>query len=641
MDRQTAYFGALSRETDVLQPQQFAMIALANLASGVLGNGTLVDAFTCTPTIPASLSVILTPGQIYQLENLEQSTWSSLPADIVHSIVKQGIMLDPATFAITPPGTVGFSQVYLIEVQYGDLDTGALVLPYYNAANPSSPFNGPGNAGTAQNTQRRGIVATQIKAGVAAATGSQVAPTADAGWTGLYLITVAQGQSTVTAGNIVQLASAPFIYPKIPVIPSEAQSGKWEYAVDTGTANAMVVSVFGGTPAPVPGMVLRIKKSGAANTGAVTLNMGGGAINVLRFNGSALSSGDLPAGCFIEVGYDGTQWQTVNYQGISAGTTNNNTFTLTIPFCNDSSGTPNVITAPFSPTITSLANGDMVRVKVANSVTGPTTIAVNAIAAKNVVRPDGSALRQGDVVAGQILILEYDGTVFQAVNLAPAAGLVPGVIYFWPTETPPVGSLECNGNPVSRTTFARLFGIINTMYGPGDGSTTFNLPDLRGEFVRGWDHGRGVDGDAGTRTNRGDTTTGDHVGTKQASSVGPFTATATYNLPSPVMNWASGTSPSGNAFVSGSIPLYLDAQFTSMVSGGVDGLQSGNVIEGAAGVYAGAVLGPLITDSYVGTHGQSVAVRVSAITGTGTVTVTTVSSDTRPRNVNLMPVIAY
>ena len=49
----------------------------------------------------------------------------------------------------------------------------------------------------------------------------------------------------------------------------------------------------------------------------------------------------------------------------------------------------------------------------------------------------------------------------------------------------------------------------------GDGSTTFNIPDMRGRFARGWDHGAGIDPDAASRTDRGDGTTGDNVGTNQ------------------------------------------------------------------------------------------------------------------------------
>lgn len=57
----------------------------------------------------------------------------------------------------------------------------------------------------------------------------------------------------------------------------------------------------------------------------------------------------------------------------------------------------------------------------------------------------------------------------------------------------PSGWLKANGAAISRSTYATLFAAIGTTFGAGDGSTTFNLPDLRGEFVRGWDDGRGID----------------------------------------------------------------------------------------------------------------------------------------------------
>lgn len=68
-----------------------------------------------------------------------------------------------------------------------------------------------------------------------------------------------------------------------------------------------------------------------------------------------------------------------------------------------------------------------------------------------------------------------------------------GSVFYRASSIVPIGYLECNGAPVSRTAYATLFSIIGTTYGVGDGSTTFNLPDLRGEFVRGWDHSKGTD----------------------------------------------------------------------------------------------------------------------------------------------------
>lgn len=68
-----------------------------------------------------------------------------------------------------------------------------------------------------------------------------------------------------------------------------------------------------------------------------------------------------------------------------------------------------------------------------------------------------------------------------------------GAVFFFAKSTPPEHALACDGAAVSRAAYPELFGAIGTTFGSGDGSTTFNVPDLRGEFVRGWDNGRGVD----------------------------------------------------------------------------------------------------------------------------------------------------
>ncbi|UGV31532.1 phage tail protein [Halopseudomonas aestusnigri] len=72
--------------------------------------------------------------------------------------------------------------------------------------------------------------------------------------------------------------------------------------------------------------------------------------------------------------------------------------------------------------------------------------------------------------------------------LAPA-----GQVAYFATPTPPNGWLKANGALVSRVAYARLFAALGESWGAGDGFNTFQLPDLRGEFVRGHDDGRGVD----------------------------------------------------------------------------------------------------------------------------------------------------
>jgi len=80
------------------------------------------------------------------------------------------------------------------------------------------------------------------------------------------------------------------------------------------------------------------------------------------------------------------------------------------------------------------------------------------------------------------------------------ANNIVGSVAFFAFVTPPTGWLKCDGSAVSRTTYSQLFAAIGTNYGAGNGSTTFNVPDLRGEFIRGWDDGRGVDAGRGIGT---------------------------------------------------------------------------------------------------------------------------------------------
>jgi len=88
--------------------------------------------------------------------------------------------------------------------------------------------------------------------------------------------------------------------------------------------------------------------------------------------------------------------------------------------------------------------------------------------------------------------LRYDGK--RLLNVDDLSGMIPsGAVLYFAGRNAPTGWLKANGAAVSRSTYAALFAAIGTTYGTGDGRNTFNLPDLRGEFVRGWDDGRGVD----------------------------------------------------------------------------------------------------------------------------------------------------
>lgn len=124
----------------------------------------------------------------------------------------------------------------------------------------------------------------------------------------------------------------------------------------------------------------------------------------------------------------------------------------------------------------------------------------------------------------------YANSVAYTNSLLPA-----GIIMAWAANTAPAGWYECDGSARSNTTDAALFAIIGTTYGNGNGTTgSFSLPNLQGEFIRGWDHGRGVDtgrvfgswqsDSLKSHTHTGTTvSSGDHTHTASASSVADHT----------------------------------------------------------------------------------------------------------------------
>ena len=103
------------------------------------------------------------------------------------------------------------------------------------------------------------------------------------------------------------------------------------------------------------------------------------------------------------------------------------------------------------------------------------------------------SLPASDGNAGEFLQTDGSGNLSFSAAGGAQGGVPSGAVFCMAVAIVPSGYLECNGAAVSRTGYAALFAVIGTQYGAGNGSSTFNLPDLRGEFVRGYDHGRGID----------------------------------------------------------------------------------------------------------------------------------------------------
>lgn len=176
-------------------------------------------------------------------------------------------------------------------------------------------------------------------------------------------------------------------------------------------------------------------------------------------------------------------------------------------------GTANAIVLTNAVPISSYSEGQEFHFLATAANTSAVTVSIDGLAAKS-VNVAGVALSAGQILAGAWVTIAFDGTDFEmAVGTTPAAVSV-GTVMAWPTTTVPTGWLECDGSAVSRSTYAALFAVISTNYGAGNGSTTFNIPNYKDYFLRGFD-ASGTN--AATRTDRGDGTTGANVGTKQAS----------------------------------------------------------------------------------------------------------------------------
>ena len=176
--------------------------------------------------------------------------------------------------------------------------------------------------------------------------------------------------------------------------------------------------------------------------------------------------------------------------------------------------------------------------------------------------PNGTTAQRPTAATGQIRF-NSTTTEFEGYNGSAWGGLASGVpvgtILAHAANTPPSGFLECNGSNISRSTYATLFSTISTTFGVGDGSSTFALPDLRGQFIRGWANTGSTDasrvfGSTQTDQNKNHTHTTDSTtltgGIRKisegfgagGSATGVFTKTADGNN---TITGSSSTSPVG------------------------------------------------------------------------------------------------
>jgi Right handed beta helix region len=201
-------------------------------------------------------------------------------------------------------------------------------------------------------------------------------------------------------------------------VAKSVRSQRMNYAEDTGSANVLSVAFDPPFTTYTIGLPIRVKVRNT-NTGVASIDAGAGRVAIKKPTGAEVAAGDLPAGGLVELVYDGTSFVMINFGGAGGGP--GSVFLVKIPYTVDV-GTPNVIVANFSPPLVpaDIVQGLIVMVKagVGNTNTGPTTININGTGAKPVYALGGTPeipFLVSDIIAGDIMILTYDGTRFWIV----------------------------------------------------------------------------------------------------------------------------------------------------------------------------------------------------------------------------------
>ncbi|MCP1454523.1 phage tail protein [Pseudomonas kilonensis] len=343
-------------------------------------------------------------------------------------------------------------------------------------------------------------------------------------------------------------------------------------------------------------------------------------------------------------------------------------------------GTANAYSATYKPAPLALVDGLILRFKAARANTGASTFAPNGLQAKPIVGLDHNAIQSGEVAVGGDVWVQWNSTIgsgawvmIASTGMTKDSGSDVGDIKVVATAEPPQGWLKCNGALVSRAQYAALFAAISTRFGAGDGSTTFALPDLRGEFIRGWDDGRGVDSgrvlgtaQAGQNASHIHTATASNVGshTHTLSATAEINGTHTHTLSAAAASSGahthtlSGSTDSAgahahNANIGGFGDIGTGANSNSIV-GNTAGTQSARPFIPSAGDHTHSISG---TAASAGAHTHTVTAS-AAPAGDHTHTISAAAAsagdhahlitvaasggnETRPRNVALLYVIKY
>jgi hypothetical protein len=419
-NRTIIYDQEQARDFDVLNAWRDALIAEGYLEQDLTGGPiTTVSGFTVLASSPASLIINLAAGRIYQQAEVDATQYGSLPSD-TDLIMQQGYA-SPQSLQFNTAGlAAGQSRWALVQVAYVQNDivrandpTGG-ILYYWNAANPTTPFQGPNGNGETQPTERAGIANIQVLYGTPATTSSEVPPTPSNGYVPLYLIDLAFGQTTITQGEIITAG------------PSVGINVPSNYAYAPFMAG-LLNSHHNGTTGQAP----KIKLGEIANISSA--NSGGGVSTTYAYAGNpnghvagaAAVDGVSPPDFCIDTTNNIMYFCSVS--GNAAAAVWTQTSGVGVSFVGGAStGTANAqVVTPVTPGGFALVSGYSVTFTPGTTNTGATTLAVSGTAVTACRKNSGGSL------------IAFSGNEFTATD--PVTVVYNGT--YWVLQTSPLGAL--------------------------------------------------------------------------------------------------------------------------------------------------------------------------------------------------------
>lgn len=285
---------AIVYDEDILNTNRNAEITDGAILQLILAEGEAASGFDCVPTSPPTMSVLLKAGGLTSLTQIDSADYGAAGSDS-NLLQKIGWNREPELFSLSVSGlSVGQSKYYLIQGKFVEEDTDYVDQEYFDPDNIDNPTVGPPIPKT-----RKTYTDTVLLEGSPATTGSQQAPTPSAGYTGLWLIEVRYGDTSIQASRITKHSDFPSL------------------SLGGGGSGYQNIKVF-----DVPGANSWVVPAGVTSVRAVVGGAGGGGGGAYANGGAGGGGGGQKMEAIVTVSSGATISITVGAGG--AGGTNTN-----------------------------------------------------------------------------------------------------------------------------------------------------------------------------------------------------------------------------------------------------------------------------------------------------------------------------